>query len=73
MVGSLITRGKLMANAFKLVDLRPLKSYAKNSFHRGSVLRELILTEPDRMAAEEFIGRIGVWLRLLKIEQHTSI
>jgi len=50
----------------KLVDLRKLKTFAHEKLSQWPMLRELILTEPDKVEAPEFLGKVPVWLKLLQ-------
>ena len=43
----------------RTVDMRPLKN---------SMLRELVISEADELDAEEYLIKMGVWLRLLRFE-----
>ena len=47
-----------------IVEIKKLKSVAMKF---PEPLRTLILGEPDSMGADELIGKLGVWLNLLKI------
>jgi len=53
-------------DAMKPVDLRRLKIFAHEKLSRWPVLRELILMEPDKVEAPEFLGKVPVWLKLFK-------
>ena len=46
-----------------ILDLRPLKSWA-GTLPAGSLLRQSIEAEEDGMAAEEFVRKVDLWLRL---------
>ncbi len=50
----------------KMVDIKPLKSNVSTIFPQNSVLRGLILEEDDTMPAQEFVAKVGVWLKLLR-------
>ena len=52
----------------RVVNLKPLKRFASDGLPRGSHLRELILLEPDELPVEEFLSRLGTWLRLQRLE-----
>lgn len=48
------------------VDIRALKTFVATKFGPPSILRKVMLAEPDRLPAEELIGKIGTWLAILK-------
>lgn len=50
------------------IDIRKLKNDLQKRLPAGSVFREVILAEPDRLSPQDFFGRIPVWLKLAKIE-----
>jgi len=52
---------------YRTVDLRRLKHFAAESLPADSILRELILSEPDRVSATEFCVKSEVWLTLLHV------
>lgn len=52
-------------NKDELVSLRQLKEISQSLLPQGSVLRNLILTEPDYLPYEEAMTKIGIFLRLL--------
>jgi thiamine phosphate synthase YjbQ (UPF0047 family) len=51
-----------------LLDIRPLKVFATQKLSVGSHLREILLTEKDTIPVQEFLAKLGVWLKLLEIE-----
>lgn len=61
-----------MSNEFS-IDIRPLKRYALEKQPNGSDLRKLLLGENDWVPAALFLGRIKVWLDLLKIEESRAL
>lgn len=46
------------------VELRPLKGKA---LQFQEPIRSLILSEPDRMSGEDFIGKVCTWLKLAEM------
>jgi hypothetical protein len=50
-----------------LVDLTPMKAKAINF---PEPLKSLILSEPDKIDAQEFISKLGTWERLAKMSVH---
>jgi hypothetical protein len=50
------------------VDIRALKQSVVTRFGPSSLLRKVILAEPDRLPAEELVGKIGTWLAILREE-----
>lgn len=49
------------------VDIRLMKEKAVNF---PEPLKTLILSEPDKMGSDEFITKLGVWEKVLKISTH---
>ncbi len=52
----------------KTVDIARLKVFAVEGLPKDSKLRELILTEKDMLNVEEFLAKMDVWLKLVKME-----
>lgn len=50
------------------LNIRKLKLFAFEKLPKQSLLREIILSEPDELDAHEFIVKVDVWLKLLKRE-----
>jgi len=48
------------------VELETLKAFAHDRLPTSSPLRDLILTEPDKLPASEFLVKSKVWLKLLE-------
>jgi hypothetical protein len=51
-----------------MIDIRALKQSVASKFGSPLVLRKVLLAEPDRLPAEELIGKIGTWLAILREE-----
>jgi hypothetical protein len=51
----------------KTVDVRRLKDFALR-LPRGSVLRDLLLTEDDELGVHDFLAKMDLWLKLLNRE-----
>ncbi|MCD6241332.1 hypothetical protein J7K27_07440 [Candidatus Bathyarchaeota archaeon] len=54
------------------VNIRSLRKFVDETFPRNSVLRELILGEPDQINVQEFLTKMKIWLRLLRMESGKS-
>lgn len=50
------------------IDIRSLKEFARQHLPRDSALREIILSDRDVLDAEEFLVKVDVWLKLLRME-----
>lgn len=50
------------------INIRPLKEQVLSNFPVNSALREVVLSEPDEMTAEEFSIKLDNWLTLLRLE-----
>jgi len=53
-------------------DLRPLKDYARNELPTDSILRAVIVTEPDELDPEVFLRKVPLWTKLLRRESKTK-
>ena len=51
-----------------MVDTRPLKQFATENLPLNSVLRTILVSEPDSIDREEFLTKIGVWLKLIRFD-----
>jgi hypothetical protein len=54
------------------VNIVGLKKFAFEKLAPQSVLRDVLLSEKDELNASEFLGKVGVWLRLLRLEFRPS-
>ncbi|GAI54064.1 unnamed protein product [marine sediment metagenome] len=52
----------------KLLDLRRLKRFAREKLSTHPILRDLILMEPDKVDAREYLGKLPIWVELLELE-----
>jgi len=50
------------------LDLVALKKYAQEKLHPSSPLRDLLLSERDRLSVDEFLAKMDLWLRLMRRE-----
>ena len=48
------------------VNIKPLKGLVATNFPVNSIVRTLILEEPETMPAEEYVIKVGIWLRILR-------
>ena len=51
-----------------LVDIRRLKTFAYENLPRSSILRDLLLSEPDELPKTDFVVKIGLWLKISRRE-----
>lgn len=51
-----------------LVDIRPLKGLAAKILASDSVLRKILLSEPDEMERGDYLAKLGTWLAILREE-----
>jgi len=56
------------ARAGESLELARLKNFASRELRNKSVLRSLLLYEKDRLAPDEFLAKMEIWLRLLDFE-----
>jgi hypothetical protein len=52
----------------RLVDIRLLKRWVVRHLGQDSRLREVVLLEPDILGAEDYVSKLGVWLKLYDLE-----
>jgi len=57
----------------KVIDIRPLKGFARKHLEGYPIVRELILSDNDRLPVEEFVMKVKIWLRLLEAEKDLSL
>lgn len=50
------------------LELRRLKRFAVDALPSESVLRHVILEEPDEMEPEVFLAKMSTWLLIAKLE-----
>ncbi len=65
MVGKLALQDEPAA----LVSIRPIKQWAATRLGGDSTLRKVIEREEETVPAAEFVGKLGVWLQLLDVEE----
>ncbi len=51
-----------------VIDLRPLKRLAARVLPTDSLLRRVLMSEPDQMEAIEYVAKLGTWQALLREE-----
>jgi hypothetical protein len=54
----------------KMINLQTLKLWVKQYLPSNSNLKILILSEDDIISSEEFIVKIDVWQKLLRMESN---
>ncbi len=47
------------------IDIRPLKRLASERLSEGSVLRRVLLLEPDFMSPAAYSAKLGTWLAIM--------
>jgi hypothetical protein len=52
-----------------LVNIRPIKQWAANNLGDSSPLRRVLERERDEIPAADLVGKTGVWLQLLEVEE----
>lgn len=52
------------------INIKSLRKFVDDKFARDSVLRDLILGEPNQIGVEEFLAKMEIWLRLLQMESN---
>ncbi|MDG6978052.1 MAG: hypothetical protein JRN58_03130 [Nitrososphaerota archaeon] len=52
-----------------VVDLHPLKRVAEMILPTDSILRAVLLSEPDSLKARDYLAKLGTWLALLRQEE----
>lgn len=51
------------------IDIRSLKTLATEILPSGSILREVLIREPDILSLHDFIAKLGTWLEILDAEE----
>lgn len=51
-----------------MISTKSLKAWAAANLPARSTLREVLLTEPERLEINAFISKLGTWLRICEIE-----
>lgn len=51
-----------------MVDIRSLKRLAAKALANDSILRKILLSEPDVMEPRDYIAKLGTWLAILREE-----
>ena len=55
--------------AVRLISIRGIKIWAANNLSDSSALRRVLERERDEIPAADLVGKTGVWLQLLDIEE----
>ncbi len=50
------------------VDMVRLKELARSTLGEDSIFRALILSEPDQVPKQDFVVKVGMWLKVLDKE-----
>ena len=58
----------ITASARREVDIRGLKTFVVSKFGSRSLIRRVMLVEPDLIPAAEVVGKVGTWLAVLEEE-----
>ena len=53
-------------SARREVDIRGLKTFIATKFGSRSLIRRVMLVEPDLIPAAEVVGKVGTWLAVLE-------
>ena len=56
----------------KIINIRSLKNFAFEKLPKSSILRELLLDEKEELWMEEFLAKLDLWLKLLRMENTMS-
>ena len=49
-----------------MIDLRPLKKFAKKRLNDYPITCKFILEEPEKIPVEEFVLKVKVWLQTME-------
>jgi hypothetical protein len=50
------------------IDIRSVKGLAAKRLPTDSILRSVLLSEPDSLEARDYLAKLGTWLLLLREE-----
>ncbi|MEM2507398.1 MAG: hypothetical protein QXF61_10190 [Nitrososphaeria archaeon] len=59
-------------NSEKVINIKSLRKFVDDKFPGNSLIKYLVLSEPDQMPAEEFLVKMKLWLRLLRMESNKA-
>jgi hypothetical protein len=51
------------------IDIRSLKTLATEILPNGSILRAVLIREPDILSPHDFVAKLGTWLEILDEEE----
>ena len=57
-----------MVSEQRKVSIRPVKEFATTVLGARSILGRVLASEPDSLPVEEFVGKLGTWLAILREE-----
>ena len=51
-----------------VVDIRALKGLATRILANDSILRRILMSEPDEMEPRDYLAKLGTWLAIMREE-----
>ncbi|MEM3488931.1 MAG: hypothetical protein QXO75_04650 [Nitrososphaerota archaeon] len=51
----------------RVVNIRALKDFVAEKLPSGTPLREVLLMEKDEIEVHDFLAKLEIWLKLLKV------
>jgi hypothetical protein len=55
-----------------MLDIKPLKRFALENLPPNSALRAILISEPDFVSVEEFLMKLGIWLKLVRFDDEAG-
>ncbi len=55
----------------KQVDIHEIKLWVNGNLPTTSYLRGILLLEGDLLTIDEFLAKMDIWLKLIKLESHS--
>jgi hypothetical protein len=50
------------------INIRPLKQFAYEGLNASPLLRDILLSEKEKLSVSEFLAKMDVWLKVLHSE-----
>lgn len=51
-----------------MIDIRSLKLSVQRDFPADSIIRQMILSEPDEIPIGEYVIKVPMWFKLMRVK-----
>ncbi|HZW55024.1 MAG TPA: hypothetical protein VFF30_01925 [Nitrososphaerales archaeon] len=65
-----MVREKTVTTQREYIDIRSLKARISEILPSASILRAVLIGEPDVLSPRDFIAKLGTWLDILEEEEY---